>query len=64
MGSSYVRSRHDHSLVTYQLETTLSTRFQRNALMAYGNSRVRSDCGNLSVCVRGDATLYLFPVLI
>ncbi len=63
MGGSHVRCRYGDSLAANPLETTLSTDFQRHAIMAYGNSRVCSDCGDLSVCVRGDATLYLFPVL-
>lgn len=64
MGGSNVRGRHGDPLVAHQLETPLPALVQRHAVMADRNRRLRRDRYYLSIRLRGDATVYLFPVLV
>lgn len=63
MGGSDVYCRHGDTLAAYRLEKTLPPGVQLDAFMADGDSRMRIYHRHLSIRLRGDATIHLFPIL-
>ena len=64
MGRGDVRSGHGDTLVAHQLETALPTLVQCYAVVAHRLRSLHRDCRHLSIRLRRDATVHIFPVLI
>lgn len=63
MGGSDVRCRNDHSLVAEPLEETVPVMVHRDAVVADDDCSMYRDSRDLSIHVRRNATVYIFPVL-